>query len=330
MARNLLPLTEVEDRRRIAGLLASHPEIPDDLLEQIASDEDPLTAYPVLRYSPGLSVDLLLRRVETGPDSLRKAIANRSALPESVIDALCADADEGVIRILLGRDDIGLTSDHKAKLGRRSGLLAKIGPELASRDAIGTGSLVGRFLHLPAALKAEAVAEAEMASLVRQVRRPGSSSGRHRGGSQHRLTDGLVRQALAQNKPRFTELLSQALSLPRTLCDRLLNDDQADGLVVALKAIGLPATETTSILIRLFGDQLPLGDIRALRRFHRTLSLGAAETLVGQWMLAETDALPLSDARHAPQFQQGNPARERLAPSRSEEQAVAAFKKTAS
>jgi len=332
LARNLLPLTETGDRRRVAGLLASHPETPDDLLEQLASDEDPLTAYPVLRYSPRLSVDLLVHAAESGPETLRKAVGNRPSLSESVIRALCEHAGENVIRSLLERDDIHLTRSHKARLSRRGSIVAKLGQELAERDAINTECLMSQFLHLPAPLKAEAVAEAEMASLVRQVQRPGQSSDRRRDALRLRLTGGLVRQALAQNKPRFTELLGQALGLPQAVCDLLLRDDQADGLVVALKALGLRSTETTSILVRLFGDRMPLGDIRALRRFHRNLSEGAAEMLVSQWLLTETATQATSGARHAPQFQQATPARERgtfTAPL-SEDQPVPETKKNAS
>ncbi|PVB61077.1 DUF2336 domain-containing protein [Labrenzia sp. 011] len=300
LARNLLPATTLQDRRRIASMLAAHPEIPDDLLELLASDEDELTAYPALRYSQRLSVDLLLRKVRSGPDSLRRAIANRPSLRESVLTALCEHAGADVIRVLLQREDVRLAPVHHDKLSRRSEIVAALGLELAGQDALNPDGLMGQYLHLPAPLKAKAIAAAEITSLVDKARTPGSGTLHRRDG---RLCDALVARARAGDRPHFAALLNQGLSLSQPVCDQLLQGTQKDGLTIALKALGMSPSQTATVLIRMFGEDMPLSDLRGLLRFHRTLSVGAAGVLTSQWILRDEDTGTASP-RHAPQYQE--------------------------
>ncbi|POF31709.1 uncharacterized protein DUF2336 [Roseibium marinum] len=284
-------------------MLAAHPEIPDDLLEILASDEDELTAYPALRYTQRLSVDLLLRKVKSGPESLRRAIANRPSLRESVLSALCEHGGADSIRILLQRDDIRLAPIHHDKLSRRGDIVAALGMELAGQDALSPDGLMGQYLHLPAPLKAKAIAAAEMASLVKQARTPGPVAVHRQDSAGLHLCDALVAEALVSDRPRFADLLCQGLSLPQPVCDLLLQTDQSDGLTIALKALGMSASQTATVLIRLFGEHMPLADLRGLLRLHRTLSVGAAGVLAGQWMLQDqTTETP--SPRHVPQYQE--------------------------
>jgi hypothetical protein len=303
LASNFLPKTSLPDRRRISSLLAAHPEIPDDLLFQLASDEDELTAYPALRYSPRLSVDLLLQVAEAGPDSLRKAVANRPSLRESVITKLCEHAGASVIRILLDREDVTLTPAHQAKLSCRSDIVATLGLELAGQDALNPDGLMGQFLHLPAPLKSKAIAAAEMTSLVKQAQNPGSFGERRADTARLKLRDALVSEALVQHRSRFADLLGQGLGLPQATCDLLMHDDQAEGLTVALKALGMPASAVTTVMIRMLGENLSLERLRGLLRLYRTLSQGAAEVLVGQWILHDQGTQPAA-VRHSSQYQE--------------------------
>ncbi len=296
LARNLLPATPVEDRRKISNLLASHPEMPADFSEQLASDTDTLTAYPALRYSPSLSVDLLTGIAQAGPESSRRAIANRPSLGESTLRALCEHGESGTVRILLERDDIQLGKPLQALLGRRGEIVADLGLQMDERDALSPEGLMGQFLHLPAKLKANAIATAELTSLVKQAQSPNALTGRLQGGSSDRhdqsarlrLQEALVREALARNRSRFADLIGQGLGLPRSTCDLLLQEDQREGLTIALKVLGLSSRQTVSVLLRLVGETLKLEELRACQRLHRKISLGAAEVLVGQWMLQDT------------------------------------------
>ncbi|GAB4514662.1 MAG: hypothetical protein Tsb0019_12800 [Roseibium sp.] len=293
----------MQDRRRIAALLAGHAEIPTELLEQLAGDDDELTAFPALRYSPGLSVDLLGRIASRGPESLRRAIANRPSLSESVLTALCEHAGASVIRILLDRDDVVLAQHHLDRLGRRSEIVAALGMDLAGHDALTPDGLMGQFLHLPAPLKARAIAAAETASLVRQAQTSGTLPPRKRRPGDPVIVAGLMREALAQNRSRFAELLSRELGLAQPTCDLLLREDQAEGLTIALRAAGLSRAQLATVLIRLVGEDLSLDRLRGLLRLHRSISDGAADILVGQWGLRDLGART-ETPRHAPQYQQ--------------------------
>ncbi|CTQ51670.1 hypothetical protein LP7551_00182 [Roseibium album] len=326
LARNLLPATALKDRRRIASLLASHPEMPDDLLERLATDEDELTAFSALRYSPRLSVDLLLEIAKTGPDTLRKAIANRPSLRESVINSLCEHAGAGVIQILLDRNDIILSSSHQTKLSRRSEIVATLGLELAGQDALSPDGLMSQFLHLPVSLKAKAVASAEMTSLVKQAQAPAKAENPRLNTSRLKLIDGLMKKALTQNRSGLADLLGQGLGLSQTTCDLLLQKDQGDGLVVALKSLNMTANQVSVVVIRMFGDHLALADVRALLRFHRTLSVGAAKVLVGQWMLQD-QTLDATGPHQGTQYQDSKRA-ERQAKSTIKEEGSKGIRKS--
>ncbi len=303
LARNLLPSANVEDSRQISALLAGHPEIPDDLQDALARHEDAATAAPALRHSPRLPVDLLIKTAEIGPEILREAVASRPSLRDSVISALCDHAEVSVIGLLLERDDITLSATHKAKLCRRSEIIASLGLELARQDALSPDGLMGQFLYLPTPLKKQAIAAAEMTSLVKQAQTPGGTMPKRPETNRIRLQEALVSEALLQNRRRFAALLGQGLGLSRASCDLLLQQDQAEGLTIALKALGLPEFPTTTILIRMLGEETPLQDLRGLLRMHRTLSHGAAEALVAQWILHDQGNQKPS-LRHSSQYQE--------------------------
>lgn len=297
LARNLLPGTPTGDRRSISNLLAGHSQIPDDLQEDLARDDDALTAAPALRNSPRLSVDLLIERAKEGPETVRQAIAERPSLRESVIDALCEHGEATVIETLLARDDITFSTTHQAKLSRRSEIIASLGLELAGRDALHPDGLMGQFLHLPASLKKQAIAAAEMTSLIKQAQTPGETMSKRSDTNRLQTQEALVKAALEQNRSAFATQLSQGLGLSRPTCNLLMENDQGEGLTIALKALGMPEFETTTVLIRMLGEDTQLNDLRGLLRMHRTLSNGAAEALVGQWQQHD-----LPSQRSAPRY----------------------------
>ncbi len=329
LAENLLPATSLKDRRRIANLLAAHPEMPDHLLEKLASDEDELTAYSALRYSPRLSVDLLLKISKTGSDTLRKAIANRPSLRESVLTALCQNAGASVIRILLDRDDIILLAANQACLSSRSDIVASLGLELAGQDALNPDGLMSQYLHLPASLRAKAIASAEVTSLIKQAQTPPLARSAGVNASRLKLIDGLRKEALAGNTSAFADLLGQGLGLPQATCDLLLKEDQGDGLIVALKALNLTPPDMTTILVRLLGEKLTLTKIRSLLRLQRTLSSGAADVLIEQWMLRDQGE-ERSGELQTPHYQESQRARKTAGKKRVVARVSAALRKKGS
>ncbi|MEP3045814.1 MAG: DUF2336 domain-containing protein [Roseibium sp.] len=285
LARNLLPSTSLGDRRRISNLLSVHPDIPASLQAQLATDTDELTAYAALRYSSGLSVDLLLKTAKLGSDTLRKAVANRSELDDSIISMLCKHGGASVVQIILDRDDLVLNDKQQATLSRRNDILSTIGLQLDGQSALNPDGLMGQYLHLPAPLKSKAIATAEMTHLIKQAQVPGSKRQARLNTDRLQLQDALTKAALQKDILGFADLLSLGLGLSKNLCDLLLHADQADGLTIALKSLGMNAENTAKIMIRFFGETMQLSAIRSFLRLHRNLSAGAADVLVGQWIL---------------------------------------------
>lgn len=304
LARNLLPSSTLHDRRRVADLLVSHGETPHELLDLLARDPDTLTAYPALRYSPGLSVDLLNDVARTGPDALRMAITSRDSVPESVSRLLCDHAGIATIRLLLERPDLSLSNAEKNRLGRRSDIVAALEPELARNGALAPENLMGQYLHLSIPMRTKAIAAAAMASLVRTVQ-AGPNSGRAgQDTARLRLHGALLKAAMLQKRERFSETLGQGLGLPLSVSRKLIEDGQADALMIALKALGMDRAKVTTIAIRLLGETTGLETLRKALFVFRNVSTGAAETLVGHWTLA-ADVSDTTNAvrpdRHIPQ-----------------------------
>jgi|GEM_PF-1603362 len=303
LAENLLPATSLRDRRQIANLLSSHSEAPEAVVSLLARDDDALSAYAILRHSPLLSVDLLKEIVLTGPESSRKAISGRDGLPLAVMLSLADNSGADTIRLLLERKD--LPQPVKDRLSRRADLAADLGEELSNRLALSTEGLMSQFLHLPASLKPKAIAAAETVNVIKLAQSPAPARQPALNTARLRLHGALLKAARLKKHARFADSLGQGLGLPGTVSDMLLQEEQAEALVIALKALGMDRNATTTVLVSLLGDRLALPEIRKLLFLHRNLSTGAAEALIGCWTFAETRTgqAPATTVRHAAQFE---------------------------
>ncbi len=305
LAKNLLLTTSLRDRRQIANMLATHPDTPDELLEVLAIDEDPLTAYPVLRNSPHLSVDLLAEVVKTGPETARKAIAGRNKLTATVLTSLCDHGEADTIRLLLDREDLTLDHHFNERLSRRSDLIADLGQEMSSRQALSSEGLMAQFLYLPRSLRAKAIASAETMGLIKQAQIPEAAKIPALDTARLRLHGALLKAARLKKRTRFADSLGQGLSLPSSVSDMVIQEEQGEALVVALKALGMDRANTATVLICFLGERMPIQDIRELLFLHRNLSSSAAETLVDSWILMEAQKKPETTKapRHAAQYE---------------------------
>ncbi|CTQ67756.1 hypothetical protein LAX5112_01507 [Roseibium alexandrii] len=310
LARNLLPATSVRDRRQIANMLVTYPEAPDALIDLLAQDKDDLTAFPILRHSTNVSVDLLVEIVKVGSEAARKALAGRPHLQRPILAALCETADAQTIKLLIDREDLILDQHLNERLSKRTDLIAELGEELSKHQALNTENLISQFLVLPASLRAKAIAAAETMSVIRSAQAPAHPSIPAIDTARLRLHGALLKAALLQKRNRFTDSLGQGLSLPSSVSDSLLQKGQGEALVIALKSLGLDRPRTTTILVRLLGEHLAVEEIRKLLFLHRNLSTGAANVLTGSWTLfgtsantAEFDGTGEKTPRHVGQFE---------------------------
>lgn len=303
LARNFLPSSTLRDRRRVASLLVCHDETPDALLNLVAQDPDMLTAYPALRHSPRLSVDLLEDVARNGPDVLRLAVTSRDSLPDSVIRVLCDHADVATIRLLLKREDLVLGPWIKSRLARRADVVAALEPELIRHDALDSEGLMSHFRYLSPPMRAEAIAAAEMASLVHKAQAENTVGRSVADTARMRLHGALLRAASVQKRDRFAQTLGQGLGLPTSVTAELLDNHETEPFLIALKAIGMDQTTATTIAVRLMGEEVSLEELRDALTLFKNISLGAAETLVSHWTLTPDQPAGQDGARssrHAP------------------------------
>ncbi|WP_346898510.1 DUF2336 domain-containing protein [uncultured Roseibium sp.] len=290
LSENLLPLASDRNRRRIACLLVRHPDTPDNILARLAGDRDPLTSYPVLRHAPAIPEDILIMQAERGPDSLRKAIADRDTLSESLVHTLASQGGPDIIRMLMKRDDVSLEQHLVGAIESRGEIMAELGDDLAARGALSADRLMSNFLHLTRELKAEAIASAELASLVEMASRgPGRAP---RPVFKAHLLDMLEKAAMTGSSAQFATDLSFTLGLPEATAARILSEDGGEALAVAFKALGFDERRTASLLIRLIGETHSLPEIRRLLQISANISDGAARLMVRRWVASETLGLP--------------------------------------
>lgn len=301
LSNNLLGSTPERDRRRVAALLVRHPQAPQAVLEKLARDPDPLTAYPVLRHTASLSEDILLAAAENGPDTLRKALALRTSLSESVKRMLLQNAGSDVIRSLMERDDVTLDSASMAVLENRQEIMADLGTELAARGLLTEEQKMARFLYLDRPLREEAIAAAELANLVEMTRQGGGRG--LKPVFKAELLDILKASAIRGTSQQFSTELGFTLGLPEEVVKRMLAEDSGEALAIALKALGFSKSNTTSMLVRLLGDRLTIDDIRRLIAVSSTISAGAARLLVQSWIASETLGLSTTGAGNRPAYQ---------------------------
>lgn len=165
---------------------------------------------------------------------------------------------------------------------------------------------MSQFLFLPGALKPKAIAAAETVSLVKQVQSPPPGRLPALNTARLRLHGALLKAARLKRHARFADSLGQGLGLPGTVSDMLLQEDQGEALVIALKALGMDRSGTTTVLVSLLGDRIALPEIRKLLFLHRNLSTGAAEVLIGHWTFADAShrLAPHQTGRLAAQYQE--------------------------
>lgn len=92
----------VRVRRAIAEELKDAKNVPQEVVERLARDDDATVSVPVLRHSPLLSDGFLIELIASGPvTEALEAIASRETLGADVADAVVATGETDVITALL-------------------------------------------------------------------------------------------------------------------------------------------------------------------------------------------------------------------------------------
>lgn len=309
LTRQLLPETEICDRRRIAELLAGAVDAPAETLSLLSRDPDPLVAGPILAEAAGLAECDLVQAVGRGPEPLRQVIAERDDLSPAVVTALFAQAGAQTLRALMARladrrvsalaeAADWLPQEALAALETRPEVLSALAEELSSAKALPAPLLFGLFLDLGREARMEAIAAAQSRALA-ELARAGTPQPLH-ASFKAAVLDGLVAAALSGGSAAFASHLSYVLGLPAETAVRIADDRTGEALVVCLKTLGVNDGDVARILVRLLGTRLSLDELRELLRLHEQIAPRAAILLVSSW---NGGRLP-DDARREP----GRPA----------------------
>lgn len=306
LARQYLPHTCAEDRRRIAEILADIPDAPGETLSALAGDSDPQAAAPILERAANCCECDLLKAIGRGPESLRLGIAHRADLTEPVITALFAHASAATLSGLLERQDLVIGDDALAAIAARPSVMAELAASLAARRALPSPLLLALFLDLDKEGRKEAIVAAEARVLADLARgeRPASPQAAFK----PVVIDGLVAAALSGGAAAFATHLSYLLGLPAGTAVRIVDDAGGEPLVACLRVLGIGDAEAARILVRLLGQRVALDGLRDLIALFDRMSRRAAEYLVaamssaGEAVNGEQIGQRASAASHAGQY----------------------------
>lgn len=132
---------EVEVRSELAKRLASVPEAPRDLVNQLANDEIDV-ALPILEESTTLTEDDLLQIIQRQGNAHRAIVAARPDVNETISDALVDHGDDHVVHILVSNERAAIAQNTIEKVAHRAN-----GNELLHAPLLNRKDLPPEIMH---------------------------------------------------------------------------------------------------------------------------------------------------------------------------------------
>ncbi len=109
---------EAAVRAELAVRLSDAPRAPEGLVRTLA-DDDIEVAAPILRKSPMLSDEDLMRIAQSKGQAHLKALSRRETIPQAIADAIVERADDTTLEVLLRNDGAELSRQaHEAAVDR--------------------------------------------------------------------------------------------------------------------------------------------------------------------------------------------------------------------
>jgi uncharacterized protein (DUF2336 family) len=305
LASQLLKVTALQDRIRIATLLADYSEVPSSIMRALLHDIFPVSSV-MLEKSKSISEGQLLALVATASPSHLEMIAARKNLQPAVVDALLERIRADGLPALAGNMSIKLPANalrYMIESARGNPRLARL---LAARmDDVQDTDLIDLFLDLDGRGRRRVIQALEIAALREfAARRP---LPRVPMPNPDKVAT-LARACLQRNIEAMSRILSDLTGLDTAFLVRLLADLGGEPLSICLKAAGIDTgIATRVILFSGVEDTRNYFDVKRLVDLYEMVSLRSALLLVDRWRGAAltTKHPPV----HVPQTQAGTPVR---------------------
>jgi uncharacterized protein (DUF2336 family) len=305
LAAQLLKVTPLQDRIRIATLLADYDEVPASVMRSLLHDIFPVSSV-LLEKAKGISEGQLLALVATASPSHLEMIAARKNLQPAVVDALVARMRPDTLAALAGNTTIALPSTVIKRLLEIAPGNQRLARQLASRmDDVQDTDLIDLFLDLDSRGRRRVIQALEIAALREfAARRP---LPRVPMPDPEKVAT-LARACLQRNSEAMAGILSDLTGIHATFVMRLLADQGGEPLSICLKAAGIDTgIATRVILFSGVDDTRGYYDVKRLVDLYEMVSLRSSLLLADRWRTPV--AAPARTPTHVAQTQAGTPVR---------------------
>lgn len=305
LAAQLLKVTALQDRIRIATLLADYSEVPASVMRALLHDIFPVSSV-MLEMSKSISEGQLLALVATASPSHLEMIAARKNLQPAVVEALLGRMRADGLPALAGNLSVNFAPSAVRYLVENAYGNPKLARLLAVRmDDVQDTDLIDLFLDLDSRGRRRVIQALEIAALREfAARRP---LPRVPMPDPDKVAT-LARACLQRNIEAMSRILSDLTGLDSHFLVRLLADSGGEPLSICLKAAGVDTgIATRVILFSGVEDTRNYFDVKRLVDLYEMVSLRSALLLVDRWR----GAIPAAKRPpvHVPQTQTGTPAR---------------------
>src|ERR1700743_1015472 len=301
--RDLVPHTELAARVELAERLSSLANAPRGLVSQLAREDEPAIAAPLLRRSLVLDDATLIDIARTKGQGPLLAISDRAMLSRELTDVIVHRGDREVIRRAAGNRGALFSENGYAELVKLAGhdviMTLTVGqredlPQAQLKDLLRASMepVRQRLLEIAAPERKAAIKQAisDLADLVEPPDRPRNFQAAL--GTVFALQDAgelneaaLLGFAREHKYEESIAALSVMSAVRITPLDRLVSADRYDPILIVSKMIGLQwATVRALILLRMGPGRTPSpADMESARVNFSRLMPSTAERVVGFW-----------------------------------------------
>ncbi len=296
-------------RRTLSVTLRSSPNLPHDLAVKLARDIESVAA-PVLKHSPQFTEEDLIELVLSSSPEKQVAIAERQAVPESVVEVIAEHGDREAVEAAALNEGAAFSdrafdstlnrfpTDEGVKTAiiERESLPIAVSEKMVS---LVTGELFDRLVNkheLPPQLAIEIASGARERATLDLVEQAGRSTDPGRFVQQlhlnGRLSPSLIMRGLCMGHVTFVEwAMAELAGIPHSKAWLMIHDAGALGLKTLFERAGLPSGMYTAFKlgIEVFHQTDMDGGLNDRERFRQKMT---------ERVLTQFQAIPRADLEY--------------------------------